>query len=136
MLTSHPQNVTAVTTPHWRKSLAIAFLGFVALLANIDFEQNRELQASLSGKLGQVESAPRADLALLLHKDLPLLRLATLFVASGDDEHKDIPAWISLAAPNLNFSSTGASRALTSVAFIHYVSLRSQTYSPRAPPRS
>lgn len=120
---------------YWRKSVAVVLLGFLALLANIDFEQNRYLQESFLDNSGTVETGPRAGLALLLHKELPLQRLVTPAASGSDDNDKESPAWLSLAAFDLQFLSFSTSVAAAFIAFVYYTSPRTRTYSPRAPPR-
>lgn len=136
MTTSDTQTTAAVITPYWRRSLVLLVLGVVALLANTDFTQHQQIQKSFLGESGQVESFPRADLALLLHKDLPLQRLLLPAIASGDDSEKKSPVWLSLAGIDQAIFNLRSNPRLTAFAVVYYASPRIRNHSPRAPPRS
>lgn len=136
MPTANFQSAAARTTPYWRRSLAVLLLGVVALLANIDFTQQQEIHGNFSDQSGQAESFPRADLALLLHKDLPLQRLIAQAISSGDDSEKQSPAWLPLVAVDQSIFSSGSRPFITAHAVVYYASPRIHGYSSRAPPRS
>ena len=135
MLISQIPTANPESGRYWRKSVAVVLLGFVALLANIDFEQNRYLHENFLGNSGTAETVPHADLALLVHKQLPLQRLLTLATVSNNDKDKEPPAWLSLADFNLQIFSFSAGTSPAISALVSYTSPRNRSYSPRAPPR-
>jgi hypothetical protein len=136
MSTTSTESNTSMAALPLRKSLAVLLLGVVALVASFNLEHNRHIQQGLSG---QIESIPDADIALLLHKESVLQRLAASAAAgntdSNDGKDKKSSLWLALVAVDLTFYGALANEFVTASPSLFYASPRAQAYSARAPPR-
>lgn len=130
-------NNTAPTASNLRKSLAVLLLGIVAFFASFESEHLLPAQDELSGTASQTGSLPSStDFALLLHKEtLPYRALISGPGATGEDDDKKLPDWLSLVRLSFVFTSPVTNKALPSLSTKHYISPQSRSYSSRAPPR-
>lgn len=132
VLTTH----TFKPTVDLRKSLALLLFGVVALFASLSLEHNRHIHQGLSG---QLETTPIADIALLLHKESALERSSNAIASSHsegkDDKDKASSFWLALIKVDLTLYGSLASHFIHASSILFYCSPRTQTYSPRAPPR-
>jgi hypothetical protein len=124
------QTATALIAPKLRRS-ALLFVGLFALLINLDFEQNKQIQR---GVIGQADAVSVADLALLLPQQSGWQALLALDnTGSADSSKKSL-----LGYPPGEFSYTFArligNRFPVSAVVLHYTSTRFHFYSPRSPP--